>query len=282
MRFFLASLCLVLAACGPQDAEVIGDDEPTLEGPEETLGEGILLDLDYPVVTYAEVEEGFLIDGDIVIERDGVHLMREGDDLATTRSALMSTPKHRRWPNARIPFQFDENTSPAMRELVRDAMAWWENNTPVRFVPHNGETDFLHIRAWSGSYSYANIGHQGGKQYATIQRNCVGTSWGRGLIAHELGHTMGLWHEQMRVDRNEHVVIHWDNIKDGKKSNFRKYDNGLLLTTYNIGSIMHYGSKAFSRNGKPTITRKDGSTFRQNFGKPTERDFAGVTKFYSN
>ena len=287
----VAGVCFALAGCGHQDLDIANDnvvegpDESIpgpLEGPDQMTGRGVLLDGTLRVVDFAEVEEGYIIDGDLLVAREQIRVLNDGEDVSSVQSALMSRPLGARWPNAKIPFEFDANVSPEMRDLVRAAMAVWENNTQINFVRRDGQDAFLRIKAWDGSYSYAGGAFTGGKQYVVIQRSAVGKSWGRGLVIHELGHAMGLKHEQQRVDRDDSVTIHWDNIEDGKKSNFFKYDPGVILTSYNIGSIMHYGSFAFSRNGRPTITRtKDGSTFRQNYGIPTERDFSGVRQLYT-
>jgi hypothetical protein len=51
---------------------------------------------------------------------------------------------------------------------------------------------------------------------------------------------------------------------------------------YQVRSVMHYGSFAFSKNGKPTIVRKsNGSTFDANRDALTDRDIAGVKKIYA-
>lgn len=45
----------------------------------------------------------------------------------------------------------------------------------------------------------------------------------------------------------------------GMEFNFNKYGRSTidsLGTPYDYGSVMHYGSRAFSRNGRPTIVAK--------------------------
>lgn len=39
---------------------------------------------------------------------------------------------------------------------------------------------------------------------------------------HEFGHTIGLYHEMQRPDRDEHVYIDFSNIKLGYRHNFVK------------------------------------------------------------
>ena len=41
-----------------------------------------------------------------------------------------------------------------------------------------------------------------------------------GTAMHEMGHTLGMGHEQARPDRNEYVEIHHDRIEAGKSHNF--------------------------------------------------------------
>ena len=43
-----------------------------------------------------------------------------------------------------------------------------------------------------------------------------------GVVLHELLHSLGLWHEQSRLDRDSHVTVRWENIRRGREDNFAK------------------------------------------------------------
>lgn len=80
-----------------------------------------------------------------------------------------------------------------------------------------------------------------------------------GTVIHELGHALGMAHEQSRPDRSSYVTIHWENIKAGKENNFAIASGGYVAEAYDYLSLMHYGNDAFSTNGNPTITLVDGA-----------------------
>ena len=66
-----------------------------------------------------------------------------------------------------------------------------------------------------------------------------------GTAVHEIGHVMGLWHEQQRSDRDAHVKVIWRNVGYLAGQFFKTKTNNQDLP-YNFGSIMHYGPKVMS------------------------------------
>lgn len=80
-------------------------------------------------------------------------------------------------------------------------------------------------------------------------------------VIHEIGHAVGLFHEQSRSDRDDFVTINWSNIKSGESHNFDQHggSTGRDLGNYDYFSMMHYGRMAFSKNKSDTITTLDPS-----------------------
>jgi Astacin (Peptidase family M12A) len=101
-----------------------------------------------------------------------------------------------------------------------------------------------------------------------------------GTAVHEIGHALGLWHEQSRADRDDFVEIVFANISPDNAFNFRKVGwNGLLLGAYDFTSVMHYRKNTFSINGQDTIIAKNGaSIIRSN--TLSAGDVAGINQLY--
>ncbi|MCQ8130364.1 M12 family metallopeptidase [Methylomonas rivi] len=151
-----------------------------------------------------------------------------------------------RWPGNTVPYEIDGALPNQNR--VTDAIAEWEQKTNVKFSKHNGEPDFVvFVPAQDGCAS--TVGRKGGRQEIWLSDNCS-----KGNVIHEIGHTLGLWHEQSRIDRDLFIEILWANVDSSKRHNFDQHiHDGKDVGAYDFGSIMHYPPKAFSINGSDTI-----------------------------
>jgi len=159
----------------------------------------------------------------------------------------------RRWPNNRVPYTFASTTGHKTRIAFKQAIHEIERVSCVRFIEKTYQQDY--VRVLNGKGCYSLVGRHGGMQDLSIGNGC-----GRkGIIIHEVMHLLGFFHEQSRLDRDEHVTIFRNNVMDDSKDQFDKYKHyeaDTLGEPYDPDSIMHYGNFAFSENNRRTIIYK--------------------------
>ena len=63
-------------------------------------------------------------------------------------------------------------------------------------------------------------------------------------MIHEIGHSLGLGHEQKRPDRDSFIQMHWENIPSDWVAQYVAYSNADTGRPYNYNSLMHYSAGA--------------------------------------
>ena len=136
---------------------------------------------------------------------------------------------------------------------VSAAVRDWESKTCIRFnkCRSEGSCPRPYIRFSQGQGCSSPIGRRGnGVNSVSIARGC-----GVGATIHEIGHSLGLSHEQSRKDRDSFVRIDLSQVQRGMEFNFNKNSRtGRDMGKYDYGSIMHYGAYGFATGRQPVIT----------------------------
>lgn len=229
-------------------------------------------------VQYSDIDGEAIFEGDIVLgtveQMDKAYKeISASDNVQETLKAVFISGSQFRWPDGVIPFRIDPGLPSQQR--VMDAIAHWHSRTPIRFIPHTQEDDFVTFRRAVNVCSSA-IGRQTNEQFVNVGDNCA-----TGNIIHELGHTVGLWHEQSREDRANFITIDLTNVLPGKEHNFNQHVvDGDDIGPYDYGSIMHYSAFAFALDAtKPTIITPHGEAIGQREAL-SDGDVAAVKAVY--
>jgi tolloid protein len=147
------------------------------------------------------------------------------------------------WPEGLIPYDISNLTS-NQQATVRLAMQrWMDTGARIAFVPRGSSKTYVNFTGRTDAGNNTSL--TGFKAGARADINITAFWWRQEewMPAHELGHVLGFHHEHARWDRDDYVVIHYENIKPGRGGDYDwipKTNWLVSSTTYDYYSIMHY------------------------------------------
>ena len=165
------------------------------------------------------------------------------------------------WPDSSVYYDYvttGTNAMPAAKIVTFEAaIRLWQQAAGIDFIRGRPLSGYIRVR-YSGNAPDAPMDSWIGRLGTAQELNVAG--WGNVIdCAHELGHALGMTHEQSRPDRDRYVNIFPANmtVDPATDVNYAVVPQTIMRTDYDYDSLMHYPRSANAKtnsSGQNLIT----------------------------
>ena len=146
-----------------------------------------------------------------------------------------TSPANVPWPGGVVPYAFTNTLTPAEQTTYLDGLREWELAANVKFVPHTNQTRWILFAYNTNGFDNVSVGYS--PQVVFV------ASLSRAQVCHEMGHSFGFTHENIRTDATNFINVITNNIYDPVDNLhwFTIDPTSVTNGPYDFESVMHLG-----------------------------------------
>ena len=152
-----------------------------------------------------------------------------------------TSPANVPWPGGIVPYEFTNTLTAAQTNTYLAGLREWELAANVKFVPHTNQSRWILFAFNTNFQDYVS-----GGGYSPQVVNV--SSLSRAQVGHEMGHSFGLNHENIRPDAANFISVLTNNILPGDLFYFQIDPTTVTNGPYDYESVMHLGWNFESTN----------------------------------
>jgi parallel beta-helix repeat protein len=146
-----------------------------------------------------------------------------------------TSPANVPWPSGIVPYEFTNTLTAAQTNTYLAGLREWELAGNVKFVPHTSQTHWILFTYNTNGFD--NVSSATNPQVVSV------SSMSRAQVGHEMGHSFGFNHENIRPDAASYIAVLTNNIADepGNIHWFAPDPTTVTNGAYDYESVMHLG-----------------------------------------